>query len=58
MAEDRTIPKILLRQQRQPVICADYHYFQIIVGNKFADITSIDKNHLLVCGKPLPDILV
>jgi len=25
------------------VICADDHYFQIIVGNKFADITSIDK---------------
>jgi hypothetical protein len=25
------------------VICADYHYFQIIVGNEFADITSIDK---------------
>jgi hypothetical protein len=25
------------------VICADYHYFQIIVGNEFADITSIAK---------------
>jgi hypothetical protein len=25
------------------VICADDHYFQIIVGDKFADITLIDK---------------
>ena len=25
------------------MICADDHDFQIIVGNKFADITSIDK---------------
>jgi len=25
------------------VICANYHYFQIIVENKFVDITSIDK---------------
>jgi hypothetical protein len=25
------------------VICADYHYFQIIAGNKFADTAFIDK---------------
>jgi hypothetical protein len=25
------------------VICADDHDFQFIVGNEFADITSIDK---------------
>ena len=25
------------------MICADYHYFQIIVGNKFADTAFIDK---------------
>jgi len=25
------------------VICADYHYFRITVGNQLADIPSIDK---------------
>jgi len=25
------------------VICTDYHYFQIIIGNKFADTAFIDK---------------